>query len=193
MQAEVTVALGQEDDALEVPWQSEDGCIRYYDLRRNPELIFDVTEATGNPALVDLLVNLNSEKSNFQSVKCDTWLSSEMDEEDEGFGATWKYGSYIDAVFLDIGLRSDYEACFAFGESLANLLERAPEMPASAEVVLRRCYFHDEQSPDGNDGFALTLYLLGYGDDPEEAKQRWMIATRLMQAAVQQISAAAAK
>ena len=40
---------------------------------------------------------------------------------------------------------------------------------------------------------AVTLYLLGYGDDPEEAKQRWTIAARLMQAAIQQISAANAK
>src|SRR6266404_866020 len=128
MQAEVTVALGQEDDALEVPWQSEDGSLRHYDLRRNPELIFDVTEANGNPALIDLLVNLNSEKSNFRSVKCDTWLSSEMDEEDESFGATWKHGSYIDAVFLHHDMRGHYEANFAFGESLANLLKRAPEI-----------------------------------------------------------------
>jgi hypothetical protein len=184
MQAEVAVALGGDDDALELPWASEDGSLRFYDLRENPELIFNIQEAADD-SLLDFLVAVNGEHSSLQSVKCDTWLSDQMDVEDEYFATTWKHGSYVDVVFIDRAQAADQYSNLEFAEALVDLLKHAPEIPASAEVVLRRCYFHHPE----REGYALTLYSLGYGDDPDQARQRWAIAMRLMQAAIHQLSA----
>ncbi len=186
MHAEVTVALSQEDDRLEIPWQSDDGALQYFDLRRHPESIFSVEEANGEPALLDLLLYLNGERSILQSAKCDTWLSNEMDVEDEFFGAIWKRGSYVDVVLADAEKQADQQFHLFFAEALTGLLKGAPEIPAAAELVLRACHFHEDQV----DGFALTIYLLGYGDDPDEAQQRWVIGLQLIQAALEQLSVA---
>ena len=39
MHVDFSVELGAEDDCLELPWASPDGALRYYDLRRQPELL----------------------------------------------------------------------------------------------------------------------------------------------------------
>jgi hypothetical protein len=75
------------------------------------------------------------------------------------------------------------EACVG---SLVRLLQRAPEMPASAEFLVRRCFFADD--PTDGDGFYMTCYVFGYSDDEEEARKHWGIALRLLGSALVQIS-----
>ena len=67
------------------------------------------------------------------------------------------------------------------------LNEAATQIPAAAETLIRRCYFHQD---DGlREGFYFTLYLFGYGDDKEECRQRWAIALKLAENAMRQLSA----
>jgi hypothetical protein len=75
------------------------------------------------------------------------------------------------------------EACVG---NLVRLLQREPEMPASAELLVRRCFFADDHT-DG-DGFYMTCYVFGYSDDEEEARKHWGIALRLLGSALVQIS-----
>jgi hypothetical protein len=39
------------------------------------------------------------------------------------------------------------------------------------------------------DGFYITFYLFGYGDDEAEARQRWGIGLNLVENAIRQVAA----
>lgn len=114
-----------------------------------------------------------------------------MDVEDEPFGAAVKYESYIDLVPAAEGPRYSFAEIEDLGRKLARLLQRAPEIPAAAEFVVRRCYYHPQAEPaSAREGFYLTFYLSGYGEDEREAQQRWSITLQLVANALLQLSAA---
>lgn len=114
-----------------------------------------------------------------------------MDVEDEPFGAAVKYESYIDLVPASEGPRYSFPEIEDLGRKLARLLQRAPEIPAAAEFVVRRSYYHGEAATAAlRDGFYLTFYLTGYGEDENQAQQRWSIALQLVANALLQLSAA---
>jgi len=70
------------------------------------------------------------------------------------------------------------------------LLQRAPDIPAAAEFVVRRCYYHLQTGVEAREGFYLTFYLSGYGDEEQQAQQRWSIALKLVAKTLLQLSAA---
>ena len=187
MQAEFSVELGRDDDCLEVPWASADGSVRYFNLKAQPELLLEISEAMHNRELGEFLSHVNGPRSGVESAKCDTWLSDELNEEDAVFEAKWKFGSYVDLVFSAELSRLSFEQHERLAKELAMLLRKAPEIAASAEVVVRRCYFHRSGSADDSEpGFCITLYVFGYGDDEHEAKRRWVVAMQLAQNALMQ-------
>ena len=186
MQVDFSVELGAEDERLELPWSSEDGAARYYDLRRRPELLLEISEAHHNRELAEFLSALNSSNSIFSTAKCDTWLSNELGEQETVYGGTWKFGSYVDLVFAEDVARFSFERHEELGKRLEKLLRTAPEISAAAEFLLRRCYFHQ---PTERNGYYFTFYLFGYGDDEDEARQRWGVAMTLVQNALLQLSA----
>src|SRR5436853_111575 len=59
-------------------------------------------------------------------------------------------------------------------------------------AISRRCYYHRPEYPPekSDDGYCLTFYLNGYGDDEDSAKKSWAIGLKLVQNAVMQLSAA---
>ncbi len=191
VQAEFSVELGAGDPTLQIPWSSSDPRVQYYDLRSHPELLPRITEAQDNEALAQFLAAVNSPQSLLQTAKCDTWSSQQMDVEDEVFAAAVKYESYIDLVPAADGLRYSFAGIEDLGRKIARLLQRAPEIPAAADFVVRRCYFQEEaSSPPGREGFYLTFYLSGYGEHEDQARERWSIALRLVANALLQLSAA---
>src|SRR5437868_1151796 len=101
MQADFSVELGRDDSCLEIPWSSPDGNQRYFDLQQQPELLLEIVETHDNRELAEFLSAINQPTSRLQTAKCDTWLTDELDEEDEIFGTEWKYGAYVDVVFAD--------------------------------------------------------------------------------------------
>ena len=189
--ADFSVELARDDDALELPWASSDGTHRYYDLKRRPELLLEVGEAHDNRELGEFLVTVNSSVSLFETAKCDTLISNELTEEEQAYGAAWKFGSYIDLVFSDREPRFQFEEHEAFAERMIRLLHRAPEISAAAEFIVRRCHYHREidAGSDSNAGFCFTFYLSGYGDDEDEARRRWNVGLKLVENAVVQLSA----
>jgi hypothetical protein len=204
MHADYSVELGREDPALELPWSSEDKASRYYDLKRNPELVLQIPEALNSPELSAFLTRINAVGFPLQTAKCDTWYSRELSPEEKIFGAAGKFVSYVDLVFDEhepeqtgraaapraatVARRLTLEAHETLAKNLCKLLKRAPDIAATVELVIRHCYFHHEGSPDGSDsGFCITTYVSGFGGDEAEARQRWSIALTLVQHALVQV------
>jgi len=211
MQADYSVELGKDDPALEVPWsadlpissgnvavgiQSElepdlvtnsTSPVGYYDLKSDPSRVASIPEAAGCSELASFLTRINAAGFPLQTAKCDLWTTTELSPEEEIFGAHTKFASYVDLIFADDAPRLSLDRHESFAKALCQLLQRAPEMPASAEFVVRRCYFHTaDVSGDSVDGFCITAYISGYADDQPVARQRWAIAIRLVQHALVQ-------
>ncbi len=186
MEADFAVELGAEDETLEFPWAAADGGPHYYDLKRQPELLREIEEARRVPQLSEFLAAINSPASILETAKCDAWASTAINPDEEIFGATYKFGSYVDLLFSQGGPRFSFAEHEQLASRITELLKRAPEIPAAAELIIRRCFYHT--TPGMQDGFYVTFYLFGYGDDAPQARQRWAIGLKLVENAIRQIS-----
>jgi hypothetical protein len=186
VEADFSVELGADDETLELPWAA-DGGPRYYDLKRQPELLLHIDEASCAPELGEFLVVMNSTDGILETAKCDTWSSTEMNPEEEIFGAAYKFGSYVDVLFSPETSRCSFAEHEQFAKRITQLLKRVPEIPAAVELLIRRCFYHVEE--ETREGFYITLYVLGYGDDEDQARQRWAIALKLVENAIRQVCA----
>jgi hypothetical protein len=188
MDAEFTVELAAGDSTLAIPWSSDDGCLRFYDLKRRPDLLLYVDEASRFQEIAEFLVQINSPASLLASAKCDAWYTAELSEPEAVYGASGKFVSYVDIIFAAEEPRFSFEQHEQFARRLLKLLARAPEISAAAEFILRRCYY--QQDDASREGFYFTFYLSGYGDDEADARRRWGIALKLIGNAILQLSAA---
>jgi hypothetical protein len=192
MQADYSLELGREDPALEIPWQSDDGTCRFLDLKRHPHLVLEISEAINSPELSAFLSRMNAPAFSLETAKCDVWHSQDISREEEIFGAEHKFVSYVDLIFAAEESRLSLEKHEALAKSLCRLLERAPEMAASVELVVRRCYYHSDPNPAASresvSGFCLTTYVSGFGEDEPEARKCWSIALTLLQNALVQVA-----
>lgn len=140
MHADFSVELGRDDPALELPWRSDDPQVRYYNLKSHPELVLQIPEAAAYPPLSAFLTRINAAGFPLATAKCDAWHSREVAPEEEIFGAR-KFVSYVDLVFEDEAARFSLEKHEAFVRELCRLLGHAPEIAATVELVIRRCYY----------------------------------------------------
>jgi hypothetical protein len=108
-----------------------------------------------------------------------------MNPEEVIFGAAHKFGSYVDLLFSDEQKRCSFPEHENLAKRLNQLLRRVPEIAAAAEFLIRRCYYHGKEN---RDGFYLTFYLFGYGDDEIQSRQQWAIGLKLVQNAIRQLS-----
>ena len=184
MDADFAVELGAEDETLDMPWASEQNGPRYYDLKHHPEFLPNIEEARRLPEIGEFLTALNSPASLLETAKCDTWPSTEINAEEEILGATHKFCSYVDLLFADEHSRFSFSEHEQFAEKVVKLLRKVPEIPAAAEFLIRRCHYHVER--EIKNGFYITFYLFGYGDDEAQARQRWAIALNLVKNAIKQ-------
>jgi hypothetical protein len=188
VEADFAVELGADDETLELPWAAAAGGPRYFDLKRQPELLLNIEEASRVPELGEFLAAMNSPASILETAKCDTWSSTEINSEEEIFGAAYKFCSYVDILFSREISRSSFAEHEQFAKRITQLLKRVPEIPAATELLIRRCYYHvDHVGEEIREGFYITLYLFGYGDDELEGRQRWAIALKLVENAIRQV------
>jgi hypothetical protein len=187
MDADWSVELGPDDPTLAVPWTSDDGRLRFYDLRAQPELLLYIEEAARYAELGEFLAALSSPNSCVQTAKCDVWFSRELSEAEGIYGAVCKFGSYVDLIFTCLEARASFEEHEQLAQRLCELLRKAPEISAAAEFIVRRCHYEGDTGIA--EGFYLTFYLFGYGDDEGDARRRWGIALRLIGNAILQVSA----
>lgn len=186
MEADFAVELGAEDETLDFPWAAADGGLRHYDLKRQPELLPEIEEARRVPELGEFLAAINSPSGILETAKCDVWSSTEINPEEEIFGAAWKFGSYVDILFSHEASRFSLQSHEQLARQIADLPKKVPEIPAAAELIIRRCFY--QIVPEVRDGFYMTFYLFGYGDDEAQARQRWSIALKLLENVIRQIS-----
>jgi hypothetical protein len=193
MHVDFAVELGAEDETLEMPWAAEGGGPCYFDLKRHPELLANLEEGTRAPELGDFLSKANSPRSLLETAKCDFWPSTEINPEEEIFEATHKFGSYVDLFFSDEAKRFSFPEHEQLAKRLVQLLQRAPDVAAAAEFLIRRCYYHEHEEAPGEenirDGFYITFYLFGYGKDEVRSRQQWVIGLKLIGSAIRQLSA----
>ncbi|MEY2414015.1 MAG: hypothetical protein QOD84_2621 [Acidobacteriaceae bacterium] len=186
MDVDFVVELGEDDDTLDFPWAAAAGGPRYFDLKSHPELLSQIEEAKTLEGLRDFLRAINSRRSILETAKCDAWSTTEMNPQDEIFDFPVKFGSYVDLLFSDNELRFSFPKHEQLAQRLTQLLKHAPEMPASAEFLIRRCYYHSET--DITEGFYFTFYLLGFGNEVAQAQKQWEVGIRLVQNAILQLS-----
>ena len=187
MDADFSVELGGEDPVLDFPWTDASGSLRYFDLKRHPELLAQVEEARDFPDLAEFLRCVNSPRSAVESAKCDVWATTELTPEEEVFEASHKFASYVDLVLSHTDQRQSFPKHEAFAKQLAALLRHAPEISSSAEVCVRRCFFDDRS--ETREGFYFTVYVNGYANDESAARQNWAIGMKLVGSAIVQVSA----
>jgi hypothetical protein len=185
VQADFAVELGADDETLEMPWVAEVGSPKYYNLKRELELLREVEEVQQFGELGDFLTTMNSATSMVETAKCDVWVSTEINPEEEVFGEPCKFGSYVDVLFSDEELRFSFPEHELWAKRLTALLEKTPDIAATAEFLIRRCHYH---GADGTrDGFYITFYMFGYGEDEAQARQRWAIGLKLAENAIRQM------
>ena len=89
-------------------------------------------------------------------------------------------------LFSDAAARFLFEEQEGFVKRMVKLLQRVPEIPASAEFSLRRCFYHE--GDELREGFYVTCYVFGYGGDDAKARQQWSIALNLVGNALRQLN-----
>ncbi len=186
MQVDFAVELGRDDETLDFPWSTSDGGPQYYNLKRDPEGLDRIEEAARTEELGDFLRAVNAPRSLVESAKCDTWVTDEINPEEEIFGAPWKFGCYVDLLFTNPESRFVFEEHEKLLKELTQLLQRVPDIPAAVEFLLRRCRYHG--NADLRDGFYVTVYVFGYGEDESKSRQQWGTALKLVSNAVAQFS-----
>jgi hypothetical protein len=99
MEADFSVELGSDDEVLEFPWTDPDSRLSYYDLKGQPELLLQLEEARQFPELGEFLAAINAPGCKLESAKCDAWFTTDLQPEDDIFGATGKFGGFVDLIF----------------------------------------------------------------------------------------------
>ncbi len=194
MDADYSVELGRKAPALEVPWKDPEGRVQYVELRslsgsgtghgaaRDVERgVERIPEAQQFPALRRFLVDVNSPQSPWQTAKCDVW-TGEVKTAENLYNAGFAQSSYVDVVLAEqaAGLRGELGVHQRLAKGLAQMLEADEALEATAEMVVRRCYFHRGTEAEESDaGYCLTLWLTGYGASPAEAAECWTRALEL--------------
>ena len=188
MQADYSVELGRDDEALEFPWSAPDGSVRYHDLKGSPESIDRIEEAVRVPELREFLLLANAPASALETAKCDAWASSQLYPEEEIIGLPWKFGSYVDLLFTEVAARFSFEQHESFVKRVVELLQRAPDIPGSAELLVRRCFYRE--GDDFREGFYVTFYVFGYGSNETKAREQWGSALKLCNGIFDQMESA---
>jgi hypothetical protein len=186
MDADFSIELGRDDPVLDFPWTDPTGQLAYFDLKRHPGLLAKVEEARKFPELADFLRSINSLRGPFESAKCDAWSTNELSVGEDIFNASHKFASYIDIVSSGATQRQSFDFHEKFARKLTDLLRRAPEMRALAEVCVRRCFF--AESEQTREGFYITFYVNGFGEDESAAQKNWAIALKLAENAILQLA-----
>jgi hypothetical protein len=177
MDADHSIELGPNAPALEIPWRDPEGRLQYFDLRANPEAIEHLPETKQFPALREFLFTLNTPPSYWQTAKCDVW-SDEAIAAENLYDATHIQSSYVDLVLATAGApaRASLDLHQRLAQKLAEIFETEEALEATADIVVRRCYFHryfhpDETAEDSTAGYCLTLFLTGYGTSASQAQR----------------------
>lgn len=181
MQSDWNVECGADDPVVVLPWQSEDGSLRYVDLRLAPEGIHQISEAQQYTCLAAALPRWNAVDSPVFTAKCDVWsYPAELFDAEDFPDFSFAQGSYIDLISSDLETFGSFAACekqlrgwTASARSIA-LQESRCEWTLRAALIFSSSTANPDSSPQA--GYAATLYVWGYGGSPSAADAAWCAA-----------------
>jgi hypothetical protein len=143
------------------------------DLRRSPELVWQLPEAADFPALAEALTRLNSVDSPVWSSKCDFWPRLDADEFDPdemdapSGGSDQAMGCYIDLLPASDGQWPIPEIIEKACKRWCGLLRAVPLRGCRVDLVVRRAVLCAERVDLG-----ITAYLTACGVSSAEAAHR---------------------
>lgn len=166
MEADWAAEIGPRLDRIDASWSG------FIDLRRDPQAIAAVPEATDRAALRDALGLLNSSDSPVFTSRCDFWslASDEVDPFEYDFPpgeASIGFASYIDLVARDPELFASFDLHESWVRAAALRLRELPVASGRADLVIRAAL--DREAA----GFGVTLYAAGCGRDAASAQTAW--------------------
>lgn len=181
MQADWSVECGADDPVVVLPWQSEDGSLRYVDLRLAPAAMEQISEAQQHPSLADALRRWNTAGSPIFTAKCDVWsYPADLFDAEDPPGFEFAQGSYIDLLPADPETLRSFAACERQLRAWTAAARSIPLQDCRCEWTLRSALIFP---PDGSGapaadsstlaGFATTLYVWGYGASAQAADSAW--------------------
>ncbi|HYH01003.1 MAG TPA: hypothetical protein VD837_17890 [Terriglobales bacterium] len=167
MDADWSVEMGHGDPVLEFPWSSDSPGVKFYDLKRHPELLSSVPEAVEHEPIGHFLAAVNDANSIFQTAKCDVW------EETDRPSGRFRFCSYVDVLFANRDRQLSFEAHEKLGRDLVAIVDPVDLNDCSAEFIVRRCFYHFEGESDSHPGLCVTCYVKGFGSASLDARARW--------------------
>ena len=181
MQADWSVECGAGDPVVVLPWQSEDGLLRFVDLRAAPAAVEEISEARRYPCLATALRRWNALGSPIFTAKCDVWnYSADLFDADDLPGFAFAQGSYTDILSANAARARSFSECEAQLRRWTSAAQCLGPSAARCEFTLRSALiFPDatgDEAPSPEGGFATTLYVWGYGPTADSAASAWACA-----------------
>ncbi len=164
MEADCGAEVGADLPALVVPWEG------FVDLRLSSADA--VPETHERPALAAALTQLNVHESGLLTSKCDVWML-ERDEIDPlefeaaPSQAVCGLASYIDVVRVKPGALASFAAHERWARRVVANLRQLEVRCCRVELVIRGA------SVLGEEGFGLTAYAMGCGEDEAAGESNW--------------------
>jgi hypothetical protein len=164
MEADWEVEIGPDAHVIDAVWPG------FVDLRRAPELIGEIGEATRFPALAEALLRLNEPGLRLWTSKCDLWaLDPNLEPWDPDEMAATRAESlaglacYIDLMPADGSLFAGLEEAEAWMRTTVKRLHEMDCRCCRVDLVIRRAF------QENREGMGVTAYTIGCGSDPEAA------------------------
>jgi hypothetical protein len=175
MDVDWSVEAAVDDPVVVVPWHdlSADStpngskAISYVDLKADAAAIDRIAEAKVWPELRQVLVSLNATESALCSVKCDAWALGEEERQLDFGPVAFGFGMYVDVLPISKNIFSSLTAQRSLVETWVSVLRRLQHEDGHAEFVIRPA------SWEGEAGFAITIYMFGYGAKEAHARKHW--------------------
>ncbi len=182
MRVQVSFEPTEAGEKLEIPWESPEPEVRYFDLREDPRAIARVIAARQHPPLRSFLAAVNSEDSVFSTARCKVWL----EQHGSASGTEpCEFASRIDLVFAPEAFNFDRGRYDSLTQRLEELLTRETSPDAlRTELRVRPCRFGAASGL----GFCLRILLRARGATPEQAELHWGLGLARIQQALLFIS-----
>lgn len=164
MEADWSVEIGGGAPVIDAAWEG------LVDIRNFPERVNTLQEIAGLPSLKEGLLYLNAPGSRVWTSKCDFW---EMDGEEldpRELGAEARFCHAGLACYIDVLSRQEldmatFERVEQWARGAVKELQEIPSPNCRIDLVVREAVTQETS------GFGLTVYVIGCGAIPSQAKE----------------------
>jgi hypothetical protein len=162
LQADWEFELGEDAPLIDAHWPG------FVDLRRQPEHVDQIAEASQFSGLADVLVALNDARSPVWSSKCDVWDVGDFDVYELDAPpelVTTAVACYIDLLAKNERAWATPELAERACRAICDKLSAVPLRGCRADLVIRTARISAD-----NYTLGLTVYLVGCGASDDAAR-----------------------